>query len=211
MQRKIVSDKTRNNWLLDAALFLSAIFVTASSLYFLYFPSAGYQGGRNPGYNAVVLFNREVWDVIHTWTGVAMIVIALVHFLIHWSWVVSMTRRIWREITGKSSVMNAHGRFNVFIDVVVALSFVLVAISGVYFLFVGGSHGGTNPDPMLLFSRVTWDLIHTWSGVVMIIAAIVHFAIHWLWVVKVTGKIAASLSPKQAWVKAEPSAEQANG
>ena len=42
---------------------------------------------------------------------------------------------------------------------------------------------------MWLFNRTTWDLVHTWAFVVMISAAILHFAIHWKWVTKVTTKI----------------------
>jgi hypothetical protein len=51
-------------------------------------------------------------------------------------------------------------------------------------LFVPDGRGAA--DPMLLFSRSTWDLIHTWAGVTLIAAAVVHFAIHWKWVTKVT-------------------------
>ena len=32
-------------------------------------------------------------------------------------------------------------------------------------------------------------MVHTWSGVVFIIAGILHFAIHWRWVVNVTKKV----------------------
>jgi hypothetical protein len=202
MERKSVSTQTRNNWLLDAGLFTSAVAVAASSLYFLYFPSAGYQGGRNPAYNMVVLFNRSTWDDLHTWTGIAMIVIALVHLVVHWNWVTMMARRVWHAWTGKSEPMNARGRFNVLVNALVAVSFVLAALSGVYFLFAGGSHGGANPDPLFLFTRATWDLIHTWSGVVMILGALAHFAIHWRWVVKVTGKIVTGLLPDLAGWKA---------
>jgi len=193
MQRRTVSNQTRNNWLLDAGLFISAIAVTISSVYFLYLPSGGYRGGRNPAYNIQILFDRSTWDVLHTWGGVAMIVIALVHLLIHWTWVSSMAKRVWRELTGQCKCMNRRGRFNVAIDLIVAVSFILAALSGVYFLFVGGSHGGTNSDPMILFSRTTWDLIHTWSGVVMFISAVIHFAIHWRWVVKVTDKVVGAV------------------
>ncbi len=207
-QRKIVSDQTRRNWLLDAVLLISAVFVAASSAYFLYFPSAGYQGGRNPGYNAVVLFNRDTWDIIHTWMGIAMILVALVHFLVHWNWVNSMAKRVWRELTAKSSIMNAYGRFNVAVDIIIAVGFFLAAISGVYFLVVGGSHGGTNPDPMIIFSRTTWDVIHTWSGVAMIIAAIVHFAIHWRWVMKVTGKVFSGLFAEKTSGPSQPAVDQ---
>jgi cytochrome b subunit of formate dehydrogenase len=64
------------------------------------------------------------------------------------------------------------------------LSFLLAALSGVYFLFFPGGHAAT--DPLIVFTRTTWDLIHTWSGVVLIAAAILHFAIHWNWIAKVT-------------------------
>jgi len=72
------------------------------------------------------------------------------------------------------------------INVLVAVSFLLTAVSGIYFLFApsGGFQGGrnTNWDPMFLFSRTTWDLIHTWAGVAFISAAVVHFWIHWRWI-----------------------------
>lgn len=205
MEHKRISNQTRNNWLLDAGLFISALVVSVSSLYFLYFPSGGYQGGRNPWYGIQVLFDRTTWDWLHTWSGVAMIVIALVHLVIHWTWVTSMAKRVWREITGQCVCMNARGRFNVFIDLAAALGFLLASVSGVYFLFVGGSHGGTNPDPMILFSRSAWDVIHTWSGVAMIIAAVIHFAIHWRWVVKVTGKVADAAVPNFARLQVKAS------
>ena len=189
MEHRTVSDQTRNNWLLDIGLMISAAVVAASSLYFLYLPSGGYRGGRNPAHNLQILFSRSTWDDLHTWGGAAMIVIALAHLLVHWKWVLSMARRIWRELTGQCACMNGRSRFNVAIDLAVAASFLLAALSGVYFLFIGGSRGGANPDPMILFSRTTWDIIHTWSGVVLIIAAVVHFVIHWRWVVKVTHKV----------------------
>jgi hypothetical protein len=50
---------------------------------------------------------------------------------------------------------------------------------------------------MFLFSRTVWDLIHTWSGVVLIAAAAVHLSIHWRWVTKVTARFFLSLLPKQ--------------
>ena len=89
--------------------------------------------------------------------------------------------------------MNRHGIFNVVVDATVAIGFTLAAVSGVCFLFVPGSGGAV--DPLFIFSRTTWDLIHTWSGVAMIIAAVIHFVIHWNWVTKVTAKVFRSLSP----------------
>jgi preprotein translocase subunit SecY len=196
MSTQNVSKQTQKNWWIDAALFISAIVAALSAIYFLFLPSGGFQGGRNPLYNIQVLFSRQTWDDLHTWGGIAMIVAAIIHLIIHWTWVVSMSRRIWNELTGQGNSMNPRGRWNLILNMIVALSFMLTAISGVYFLFVPG--GRWVADPMILFTRTTWDLIHTWSGVVLIAAAVIHFAIHWKWVTKVTRKMIGMMVPSRS-------------
>jgi hypothetical protein len=57
----------------------------------------------------------------------------------------------------------------------------------VYFLFV--TSGRWAADPMFVFTRTTWDLIHTWAGVSLIAAVVIHLTIHWKWVTKVTRKM----------------------
>lgn len=189
-----LSFQTRRNWWLDALLFSSAVLVALSGIYFLYLPN-GYQGGRNPWYGITILFTRQTWDLIHTWSGVVMITVAAIHLALHWSWVTNMTRRTIKELIGANGRMNAAGRFNLVINALVAFGFFFAAISGVYFLVYLG--GRSAVDPNILFSRLTWDMIHTWSGVIMIAAAVLHFIIHWKWVIKVTRKtLAPSREPK---------------
>ena len=68
----------------------------------------------------------------------------------------------------------------------IGLSGLVCGLSGFYFLF----------EPVLapvrsegwIFTRFVWDMIHTWSGVAVTAAAILHFAIHWRWVTKVLNK-----------------------
>lgn len=185
-----LSFQTRRNWWLDILLFCSAVLVALSGIYFLYLPN-GYQGGRNPWYGITILFTRQTWDLIHTWSGVIMIGVAAIHLMLHWSWVSNMTKRTIKELTGVNGRMNAAGRFNLIINALVALGFIFATISGIYFLFYLG--GRSAVDPYILFSRQTWDMIHTWSGVIMIAAAVLHFIIHWKWVTKVTWKMLAAL------------------
>jgi len=187
MSTQAVSKQTQKNWWIDAALFISAVTTALSGIYFLFLPSGGFQGGRNSLNNLQILFTRQTWDDLHTWGGLAMIAAAVIHLAIHWKWVVSMTRRTWNELTGKCGCMNPHGRWNLILNTVVALTFVLTAISGEYFLFVPG--GRWAAEPMILFTRTTWDLIHTWAGVTLIAAAVIHLAIHWKWATKVTRKM----------------------
>jgi len=184
-----VSEQTKNNWLVDSVLLISALLVSISGIYFLYLPVGGYQGGRNPYYGIRILFERHTWSDIHIWTGVLMIVVILIHVPLHWNWVVNMTKRMVKDMFGKENSINSRSRFNVLINMLVGFSFALTALTGVYLLFVPGGPQSALNDPMILFGRTTWDLIHTWSGVVLGIAALIHFAIHWKWVVKVSRKI----------------------
>ncbi|MFC2055153.1 DUF4405 domain-containing protein [Chloroflexota bacterium] len=184
-----VSSQTRNNWLIDAVLLISAVGATLSGIYFLFLTTGGYQGGRNPYYGIVILFERHTWIDIHIWTGVIATIVILIHVPLHWGWIVNMTKRMVKDLLGKNQNLNARSRFNVVINVLVGLSFLVSAITGIYLLFVPGGPRMVVTDPMIPFSRATWDLIHTWSSVVLTLAAVVHFAIHWKWVVKVTRKI----------------------
>ena len=197
-----MSKITQRNWWIDAVLFGSALIAALSGLYFLYFPSGGYQGGRNPYYNIQVLFSRHTWGDLHMWGGVVMIVIAIIHLILHWSWVVNMTRRMLKDLTGKNGKMNWRGRLNLLLNVLVGLSFLVTAISGVYFLFFPGGRGVV--DPMLLFNRITWDLIHTWAGVILIAGGVIHFAIHWRWVVNVSTSISKRLMPVGGAAQSQP-------
>ena len=97
MTGKPVSKQTQKNWWIDASLALTAVIAALSGIYFLYLPSGGYMGGRNSLYNVTVLFSRHTWDQIHLWGGLAMILAATVHLAIHWTYVVNMTRRTWKE------------------------------------------------------------------------------------------------------------------
>jgi hypothetical protein len=97
-----------------------------------------------------------------------------------------------RELTGQAGSMNARGRWNLILNLVVGLSFLITALSGVYFIFFPGGH--KTVDPLFLFTRSTWDLLHPWAAVTLITAATLHLAIHWKWVTKVTGKMLAVLA-----------------
>ena len=195
-----MSMQTRANWLIDVAVFVGAIVAGLSGVYFLFLPSGGYEGGRNPAYGITILFERHTWSDLHLWGGVLVIAAIIVHLAIHWDWVRRMGRRAVKSMLGQDGTLSKGAKFNVAINALVAVSFIVCALTGIYFLFApsGGYDGGRNAawDPGFLFSRTMWDLIHTWSGVVLSAAAVVHFAIHWRWVKNVTVRFFRSLRPQ---------------
>jgi hypothetical protein len=97
-----------------------------------------------------------------------------------------MTRRGMNAVRGGGVHFSRGAVVNVVVDLAVAISFVICAVSGLYFFLL--------PEAI---HNTTWDLIHTWSGNAMIVAAVVHLWIHWRWVVKVTQRFFLSLLPEK--------------
>ncbi|MEJ2011353.1 MAG: DUF4405 domain-containing protein [Anaerolineales bacterium] len=188
-----ISTRTRVNWLLDLAVFSSALLASLSGIYFLYFTSGGYQGGRNALYGVTLWFARSTWSDLHIWGGVVMVLMVTIHLIYHWNWVVAMSNKLLKSVTKGSSGLSRGGRINLLVNMLIGLSFLLTAVSGIYFLFVptGRFQGGAIPgwDPGFLMSRTTWDVVHTWSGVTLMLAALAHFIIHWGWIAKVSTRM----------------------
>ncbi len=91
---KRLTRRARLNFSLDSALCIIFAVVNVSGLIaWLALPS-GYQGGRNPYYNATLFgLARHGWNEVHLWTGLAMIVLAVTHIALHWNWIVCMMQR----------------------------------------------------------------------------------------------------------------------
>ncbi|HEY71111.1 MAG TPA: DUF4405 domain-containing protein [Anaerolineae bacterium] len=182
-----LSSQTRSNWLIDALVFITGVASSITGIYFFFIPLGGYQGGRNPLYGVTFLLERSTWDELHMWGGLAMILAAAIHLGIHWKWVVSMLRRTYEAILSGKRVMTKGACGNLVINIVLGMGFLLTAVSGIYFLFIPhGNHGQEASSTLFLFSRTTWDRIHTWAAVGMMIAAGLHFVIHWRWIKNVT-------------------------
>ncbi len=188
MSKRSLSLQTRINWLIDASVFIGGVIASISGIYFLFLPSGGYRGGRNPFYGITIFFNRHTWEDLHTWLGIVMIIAALVHLMIHWTWIKMMIKRTIDVVRTRDSKMSQGAKINLAIDAIVGISFIITAISGLYFFFFPeGSR------VFVLFNNATWDLVHTWSGVIMIIAILVHLAIHWHWITNVTSRFFSDL------------------
>ena len=187
MRRKSnLTPKLRQNWWIDAVLGISALIAILSSIYFLIYPDGGYQGGRNPYYDIRMIFDRHTWDLLHTWSGILMIMAALLHIIIHWGWITGTAKRTWQVIIGKRNGFGARLTNNIILDAVITIGFLICVISSIVFLIY--PDGGQSAQTIFI-SRNSWDLLHTWSGVVMTIAAILHFSLHWKWVVNITEKL----------------------
>ena len=59
---------------------LGIVLAVSSFLLWVVFPHGFYPG-------------RQLWLEIHKWVGLALTIVVLVHALLHWRWLVAMTKR----------------------------------------------------------------------------------------------------------------------
>ncbi len=51
----------------------------------------GYRGSQGTA-GGTFLWSRNDWINLHGWTAVALAVIVIIHIILHWGWIVRMTR-----------------------------------------------------------------------------------------------------------------------
>ena len=93
MSRKRVS-RASLNYVVDVAIGVGFLLAAVSGIV-LYFVPGGFQGGRNPQYlQAVLGLTHHQWDGLHTWSSFVMIAGVLGHLMLHWKWMVCMTKKL---------------------------------------------------------------------------------------------------------------------
>jgi len=76
-------------------------------------------------------------------------------------------------------------KINYWVDVAIAIAFIVSAISGLVFLLP------LTTTSVLGMSFAVWDQLHIWGSLTMIGGVLAHLALHWKWVVTMTRKIFA--------------------
>ena len=86
---------------------------------------------------------------------------------------------------------------NYWVDMVTAVAFVFCAVTGLIRLFPEGavSMSGAGRPVILGISMSVWQTVHDWSGVVMAAGVGVHTALHFKWLVAMTGKMVRGKRP----------------
>ena len=96
--KKKKPNKARINYYLDIIIGISFVVVALSGMILFFAGSGGYQGGRNPRHAQEVLgVSRLLWKDLHDWGGIIMMGGVFLHLLLHWKWIVCMTRNLFKR------------------------------------------------------------------------------------------------------------------
>ena len=106
---------------------------------------------------------------IHEWLGLFFGAVILVHIILHWSWIVALTRTFFRKLFHES-------RLNYVLNVALFVDMVAVVVTGILISrTLGLSIGrdlteGTEP-------------LHRMTSYLVLILIGLHVALHWKWIV----------------------------
>ena len=80
---------------------------------------------------------------------------------------------------------------NYFVDVVIGAAFLVTAVSALVFLVpIGWIDFSSSTTPTVLgVDFGVWQLLHKYGGIVMLLGVVVHQALHWRWIVTMTGRL----------------------
>jgi Domain of unknown function (DUF4405) len=114
---------------------------------------------------------------IHEWLGLAFGAAIIVHLLLHWRWIVAITRRI-------VSALPATTRLNYVLNsllfiAVTVLTFTGVMISDVALPMVG----------ITMAENRTWTRLHHQASNALLLLVGLHVALHWQWIVQLLRRV----------------------
>ncbi|MFN2108540.1 MAG: DUF4405 domain-containing protein [Anaerolineae bacterium] len=88
-------NKTKLNYWVDVMIAVAFVISAITGLAFLVMGSGGYQGGRNSQFLTTFLgLERAQWSDLHTLGSLVMISGVFMHLVLHWNWIVCVTRRM---------------------------------------------------------------------------------------------------------------------
>lgn len=79
-------EKPLRNYIVDSLMIISFLVTAITGLVIFFFLPSGVRQG------AFLRIARRTWSVAHDWSGIIFIILVIVHFILHWNWVVSMTK-----------------------------------------------------------------------------------------------------------------------
>lgn len=108
---------------------------------------------------------------VHEWFSLAFGLMLLVHLLLHWRWVVSVTVKL-------LSKLPAMTRVGYVLNVLLLIDFGAILYSGLKMSReVVPALGGSISEGR------TWHSLHEMTSTIAILLVIVHIALHWKWIV----------------------------
>lgn len=130
-------------------------------------------------FGALFLAYNPAWTgvAVHEWLCVITIVPLLFHVIVNWDQTLQILRRF-------AALVKATPKVNLVVDAALFVAAVTVMLSG---LLISQSVARTLG--ITIVPDALWVSTHAWSADATVLLLLVHFALHWRWIVNAAGKL----------------------
>ena len=84
--------KPKQNYLVDTVIGIAFLFAGISALVFLV--PTGWIDFSSSTTPTFLWLDFGIWQTLHKWAGIAMLVGVELHQLLHWNWIITMTKKM---------------------------------------------------------------------------------------------------------------------
>lgn len=130
-------------------------------------------------FGALFLAYNPAWTriAVHEWLSVVIIVPLLVHVIINWDQTLAIMRRF-------AQIVRTTPKINLVVDAALFVAVVTVMLSGLLVSQYVLRAVGVSVTPTAL-----WADTHRWSADATILLLLVHFSLHWRWILRAACKL----------------------
>jgi hypothetical protein len=137
---------------------------------------------------------RSTGIAIHEWLSIALSAAIVIHLLLHWQWMVQVTRRFYRRTSGKA-------RLNYVVDALFFVSTTTAIVSG---LLISEAALPALGIPVGIGG--IWRLLHSLAANLSLLALALHVALHGAWIVDVVKRYVIRPLGRIGSLKPQPTA-----
>lgn len=120
---------------------------------------------------------------LHEWLSIAFGAAIITHLLLHWSWIVGITRRLFGKITSEA-------RLNYLVNLLFFIDMTIITFSGIMI-----SEAALPAMGITLAHSFAWRSLHDLSANLALPILGLHVALHWRWIVNTTKSLFGRLHP----------------
>jgi hypothetical protein len=84
-------EKPVKNYIVDVLRGVAFVVTSITALVIFFFLPSGVKQGS---YQTFLGIMKSDWSLVHTWSGIAFIILGLVHLLLHGKWMIVMTKNM---------------------------------------------------------------------------------------------------------------------
>jgi hypothetical protein len=120
---------------------------------------------------------------VHEWLGIAFGGAIVTHLLLHWQWIVGITRRFFSQVSNCA-------RLNYLVNLLFFIDMTIIIFTGLMI-----SESALPTLGITLANRFAWRGLHTTAANLALPILGLHVALHWRWIVNTTKSYFRKVQP----------------